>query len=345
MWSTTPISWDGFYEVAPNNDSSLSNFSYRIGIRYEKKIITDTLLVHTEVYAYMSKKNSWVKNEAKTKQFLAYHQILLNMLELYRRKIQNVYYTLDNPYTADSLFEDYSKAYETERVSFSNQYFSSSNKDSLINHFLNTTNNVLNEETNNSIPNHDKKSLGYGINASIGYLTLNNSLGKKFTNTPIFNAGIDLSYKKIVFGINGYMGWNKVKNEFSYTENTWNKGLKTGIISVELSIGYNIQLNKISFRPFGGINFLQLAPTTNLNAFNGYTIGGNTLVAGVIGDYKLKKVLKLVPGSLFYNRVYSEMDIQFKFSYLPLDFRNNFQSNSILLTVGISTLSRVIEVH
>ena len=112
-WSTTPISWDDFYEVAPNNDSSLSNFSYRIGIRYEKKIITDTLLVHTEVYAYMSKKNSWVKNEAKTKQFLAYHQILLNMLELYRRKIQNVYYTLDNPYTADSLFEDYSKAYET----------------------------------------------------------------------------------------------------------------------------------------------------------------------------------------------------------------------------------------
>ena len=50
-WSTTPISWDDFYEVAPNNDSSLSNFSYRIGIRYEKKIITDTLLVHTEVNA------------------------------------------------------------------------------------------------------------------------------------------------------------------------------------------------------------------------------------------------------------------------------------------------------
>ena len=36
-WDTIPLTWDDFYEIAPSNDSSLSNFEYRIGIRYEKK--------------------------------------------------------------------------------------------------------------------------------------------------------------------------------------------------------------------------------------------------------------------------------------------------------------------
>ncbi len=340
-WDETPLTWEDFYELPPKSDSSLSSFEYRIGVRYEKDNTSDTTLIHSEVYGYMFKKDSWIKEEAKSKEFLEYHQLLLGLLEVYRRKIQVVYYVAEDPYTADSLFDKNILEFENHKKELTDSYFSTNNKDSLITVYKDFVNKQL-EATDMDMSTYLSYSdFNYGVNASIGYLSFDNSLKEKFRNSPIFNAGIDFGYKNIRLGLSGAIGWNKVKNTFTDIRE-WEKGLNVGIIAVELNSGYNFSISKFTLRPYGGIMYFQLSPTGDLNATNGYTIGGGSVVSGVIVDYKLIKKLKLIPGSLFYNRTYSEMDIRFKLSFIPMNYGNEYQSNTIQFTLGISNLTKVV---
>lgn len=340
-WNDIPLSWDDFYEVPPKSDSSLSKFEYRIGVRFEKDNSKDTNLIHSEVYGYMYKKDSWVKEAAKSKEFLAYHQLLLGMLEVYRRKIQVVYYVAEDPYTADSLFDKNILEFENQKEEFTEKYYLSENKDSLTTAYRK----VINKQLENSAI--DKSTLltysnfDYGVNVSAGYLSFDNSLNEKFRNSPVFSAGLDFGYNNIRFGFSGTIGWNKVKNTFKEVRE-WEKGLNVGIIAIELTGGYNFSISKFTIRPFGGIMYFQLSPTGDLNATNGYKLGGGAPVTGLIADYKLIKKLKLIPGSLFYNRTYSEMDIRFKFSFIPMDYGSGYQSNTLQFTIGISSLSKVV---
>lgn len=340
-WNDRPLTWDDFYEVPPKSDSSLSHFEYRLGVRYEKDNISDTTLIHSEVYAYMFKKDSWIKEEAKSKEFLAYHELLLGMLEVCRRKIQVVYYIAEDPYTADSLFDKNLAEFENQKREFTTSYYASNNKDSLIAEYQQViysqlADNDIHKSTYLSYSNFD-----YGVNVSAGYLLFDNSLQEKFTNSPVFSAGLDFGYKNIRLGLTGTIGWNKVKNTFNNVRE-WKEGLNVGVVSLELNTGYNFSISKFTVRPYGGVMYFQLSPTGDLNATNGYTIGGGSLVTGVIVDYKLIKKLKLIPGSLFYNRTYSEMDIRFKLSFIPIDYGQGYQSNTIQLTLGISSLNKVV---
>ncbi len=340
-WDETPLTWEDFYEVAPKSDSSLSSFEYRIGVRYEKDNSSDTTLIHSEVYGYMFKKDSWVKEEAKSRQFLAYHQLLLGMLEVYRRKIQIVYYVAEDPYTADSLFDQNIVEFESQKKEFTDRYFSTKNKDSLITVYQKVINKQLQDTDIDKSTFLSYSNFDYGVNVSAGYLSFNNSLKDKFRNSPVFNAGLDFGYNKIRFGLSGTIGWNKVKNTFTDIRE-WEKGLNVGIIAVELNAGYNFSISKFTLRPYGGIMYFQLSPTGDINASNDFTIGGGSMVTGLMVDYKLIKKLNLIPGSLFYNRTYSEMDIRFKLSFIPMNYGNDYQSNTIQLTLGISNLNKVV---
>ena len=90
--------------------------------------------------------------------------------------------------------------------------------------------------------------------------------------------------------------------------------------------------------------YFQLSPTGNLNATSDYKIGGGALVTGIIADYKLIRKINLIPGSLFYNRTYSETNIRFKFSFIPMNYGTGYQSNTIQFTLGLSSISKVVSV-
>lgn len=345
-WNDSALTWTDFYETPPAAavDSNLSNFEYRIGVQYEKNKTSDTTLIHSKVYAYMFKKHSWVKEEAKSPTFLAYHQLLLEMLEVYRRKIQLVYYTIDDPYITDSLYSENVRAFENQKAELTATYHTTPNKDSLIAAYQTEITNQLTTSNIDNSSNLSFSKLNYGINVSAGYLTFDNSLKEKFNNSPLLNIGLDFGNHKFRFGLGGTIGWNKVKTTFNDTRE-WKKDLNVGILAVELNAGYNLSFSKFTVRPFGGIMYFQLSQTGDLNATNGYVIGGGSLVTGIIADYKLSKKLNLIPGSLFYNRMYAEMDIRFKVSLIPMDYGVRYQSKTLLFTIGVSSLNKVVKLN
>ena len=94
-WSQGKLTWDDFKEGKSElHESQISYFAYSFLFFPERQMFENALVVRNVARAHMDRNLSWVNPEYKTEQLLRYNQVIFDIVELYRRKLQIELYSV-----------------------------------------------------------------------------------------------------------------------------------------------------------------------------------------------------------------------------------------------------------
>ena len=89
-WTDGKLTWNDFQER--EQSIGVSELEYFLGYNTGKHKFNDTTVFRIQTFCYMDRNLSWIDKDFKNNQYLKYNQVIFNIAELYRRKLQ---YALD----------------------------------------------------------------------------------------------------------------------------------------------------------------------------------------------------------------------------------------------------------
>lgn len=350
-WSQGTLTWNDFKGDHYTNDSTNSYLAYDLSYEYHKKEINDTSLIYFEAVASIDPNESTVSPNHGNESELKLNQIIFDIVEIHRRKLQVFLDSVEHPLMVDSLFPLYFDTLKTKIHEIQKQYANSSNKTVFLSESQVSTSKLLDYYVINGIPPFTANKNAFGIHLGLGLGIYNNNLNQYFTNPITLEIGGDLKIKKALIQVTGNVGWNTTKQEFDI-EGEWPDDFSASAMSIESNIGYGIDLGKISITPIIGAKFYGIVSLTGTETTVGlrtikqynsyYTITPNL---GVLLDYKLSRIVKIVPTTNLNSKKIQELDLRFKITANPIDFNNSLTTTAINTTIGISYSSRTIHLN
>jgi len=334
-WSKEKLTWNDFQGVAVNGDN-VSKLKYVLSLETKKKEINDTIFNFTEASAYMDRNLSWVKKDQKNNQSLIYNQVIFNLVELHRRKLQLDLNQMNSIYESDLIFNQHFSNLNNEIAKFQKQSKKGNNLPT-IEIWEVLINDKLKEYSNKSIKKFKNNKVGLGMFIGLGSGIFTNSLKDHVTNNVInLTYGFDIAYKKHTLFLNGSLSFNIVKKEFIVDDITWMKDKKTTLALIDVSYGYPIIDNsKLKLIPFAGLCITELTSKNNEEDKDLKLVDYN-LIFGLNADYKIKRIVNFTPSAFSGGKEYKETSIRVKLFANKVNYSNNLQGYSVNLSVGIS---------
>ena len=332
-WTDGKLTWDDFQEksIALRN----SELKYYIGYNTENFKSNDTAFLKVIAFCYVDKNSSYIKREFKNERYLRYNQVIFDLAELYRRKIQ---YDIDRVSTTyeigiqfkqnvDQLDQTIDK-FQTESGYGQNIH--------VITNWEKIVSNELNVLAKVSKPQFVKQNFGYALQAGLGSGMFTGSVGEHFGPTFNLMFGFDLAFRRSIFYINGTLAWGKVKEDYTYDQKVWIKDQNTNVAIIDISYGYAfIDNSKLKLSPFVGLGITEIAGKKTDDPKDQLRIVDYNLIFGINVDYKFKKRIKMMPNSLFGVKESVETSIRARFYITRANFYDDLNGYSINLTIGL----------
>lgn len=326
-WSEGKLTWNDFKEKESTHN--ISDLKYYFGYKTEKQRFGDTTVLRIKAESYMDKNLSWVHPNYKTEQLLKYNQVLFDIVELYRRKLQYDIDQINFMYELEGKF-NYTLDLCNKEI---DQYYSETNEGqdfSMIQKWENQISNELNDFPINKLPSLKLSKFGYSFNIGLGSGAFVGTLGEYFT--PSFNIllGFDFQYKKSVLYLNASLGFDKVKKDFA-TDKNWNKGQSSSASIVELCYGYAVIDNsKFKLSPYAGLGITEFALNSKVKENNTQMVDYN-ISFGLNFDYKYKENLNLIPRSILSIREKATYTLRTKLFVTKANYSQNIKGYTINL--------------
>lgn len=333
--SLNKLTWDDFQEK--EEAEGASRLDYLFGFHMiDKKRINDTIfhgLIDT--YAYVDKRKSWVNKNYKNSQYLRYNQVVFDITELHRRKLQNHLNSINVAFEANIIFNEYQTNLKNEINRFQKQSKRGKNLNTIA-FWEDLIAEQLSQQKVINTPTINKKNLGLGMFVGLDTGMFTDKLHEHFENNALnLIYGFDVAYKKHILFINGTLGSSKTKKDFTIAQNNWPNNKKTIIALIDLSYGYALIDNKsIKFSPFTGLGITEISVSNN-NSDEGLRLVDYNLIFGINTDYKIWKRVNLIP-NLMGGRGYNETSIRMKLFASKANYTSAINGYSINLAVGIS---------
>ncbi|MDH6312498.1 hypothetical protein M2137_001269 [Parabacteroides sp. PFB2-10] len=337
-WSEGALTWNDFIER--RNSQGVSELKYFLGYHARKQKFGDTTVVRNMAEAYIDRESSWINPEYKTEQFLRYNQVIFDIVEIYKRRLQ---LELDG---ASSIFDTESKLYATYAYCTNEiEQFQLESADGFnleaIEFWEQIVSNELNRYTEKSIPEFKNRSFGYGLHAGIGAGTFSGSIADHFSPTFNFMFGFDFAYKRSIFYLNGTLAGGKVRKDY-LSNDYWYEDQNFGLAVIDISYGYAFLDNKkFKLAPFAGLGITELSATNKNDKENGLRLVDYNVIFGLNADYKLRKKINLT--SAIKEKV--ETSIRARLYVTRANFDPNLKGYSINLTVGICGFGNMIRLQ
>lgn len=339
-WNEGKLTWEDFSER--ESLSAISELKYFLGYNTEKERFGDTIVLRNKAKCYMDKNFSWINPAFKTEQYLRYNQVIFDIVEIHRRRLQ---YELDR---INSFFETEGKFNNiyTSCNSEIEQFKKESNGGRLVSSiefWEQTTAEELKYQSHNKIPVFENRNFGYGMNAGFGTGLFTGSLGKHFG--PTFNLifGFDLAYKKSMFYLSGTVGVNKVRKDY-ISDISWHEGQRTNVAIVDISYGYPLIDNKrIKLSPFAGLGITEISEVSINDTENEVRMVHYNMIFGINTDFKLKTRLSLLPNPFLGVKEKLETAIRARLYVAKANYYNDLNGYSVNLTIGFSGFGNVIK--
>lgn len=331
-WIEGKLTWEDFTERAYRQEISelKYNFEYQTG----RQKYGDTVVVRNIVYAYIDRKQSWINPEYKTEQYLKYNQVIFDIIEIYRRKLQKESDILGDMFYVEGEFQILydSCTYEIER--FYKESKGGSDLKSII-YWEWKVSDELVRHTNISIPEFENRSFGYGMHFGMGSGSFTGSIGKYFAQNVSFTYGFDFAYKKSILYLNGTLAGGKVIKSYMSAEN-WYETQNVNLAILNISYGYAfLDNNKFKLAPFAGFGVTELSSRSIDNI---RLVDGN-VVFGINADYKLRTKIKLIPDipiAIFASsKEKVETSIRARLCVSKANYTPDLNGYSINLTIGL----------
>ena len=93
------------FQAKPTKQSA-SHLAYVLLYETDKKIIDNVVYEGVFTDAYIDKSLSYIHANLKDEHHLKYNQVIFNIVEIHKRKLQNRIFALENIYSIKSLFRD-----------------------------------------------------------------------------------------------------------------------------------------------------------------------------------------------------------------------------------------------
>ena len=198
-WNEGKLTWQDFTER--ESDFTISELKYFLAYHTEKKEYGDTIVNRYKATCYINKNFSWINPAFKIEQYLRYNQVIFNLVEIHRRKLQYELDRLNYYYESEGKFNTIYASCNSEIEKFKKD----SNEGRLVNaidFWEHTTNEELKSYRDSKIPDFENKNFGYGMHAGLGTGVFTGSLSEHFS--PTFNIifGFDFAYKKSILFLN-----------------------------------------------------------------------------------------------------------------------------------------------
>ena len=331
-WIDGKLTWEDFTERAYRQEISelKYNFEYQAGIQE----YGNTVVLRNIVYAYINRQQSWINPEYKTEQYLRYNQVIFDIVEVYRRKLQKEADILGNMFNVEGEFLILYDSCTYEIEQFYKESKAGSDLESII-YWEQKISDELVEYPNVSIPKFENRNFGYGMHLGLGLGSFTGSIGKYFTQDIGLTYGFDFAYKKSILYFNGTLTRGKVIKSYMSDEN-WHETQKIDLALLNVSYGYAfIDNNKIKLAPFAGFGAVELS---NRSISNLRFVDGN-VVFGINADYKLRTKIKLIsstPVAIFTSsKEKVETSIRARFFVSKVNYAPDLNGYSINLTVEL----------
>lgn len=337
-WHEGKLSWSDFREF--KSQSQASELKYFFGYESAKERFNDTTIIGIRSYCYIDKVLSWVDTEQKSDLLLRYNQVIFDIVELYKRKLQSDFYGIPSFYYSDNIFQGVYFNCASEIEKFSNQSNNGTNE-YVIQSWEERISESLDLVKLQKYPSIVRRKFGYGLHCGFGAGLFTGDLGTYFTPTINFIFGFDFAFKNWTTFLNGTLaGGSKVKKEF-YSDYVWEKNQNVKFAIGDLSLGYALIDNKkFKISPFAGYGFTEFSLSNENKEDESVLLHHSSWIFGVNSDYKLRKRINLTGLG-----EYVETSIRSRLYVVPINHVGLFSGYSINLTVGINGFGNLIRIN
>jgi len=341
-WSDKKLEWTDFKGI-PNSYSDYdSELKYFIGYSLKDNYYDGIHFTSFETYCYIDKSTSWYKSKIASDSYLLYNQILFNICELYSRYLEDELNALVGSYAyisskAENLLIEYSNR-NSDRIS---EIQFSTNYGTDIQEIMKWSKKIEEELSQNSrkiIPDYQLTGSGIGGSFELGYGILMGSINSYFSNGPTLSYGFEYNNEPLIFYLHGTLVFGNVSKTFTKDYKIWDKNNHSGLVLINLSIGYNIFENQ-SFKlsPYFGITLTEFSITDKDKKYDDHQLLSYSPILGIMFDYKFYTSIDIVGYDL--NRNKTDWFIRTNFFIVPMTYGNDFSGSSINLSMGIGGLA------
>jgi len=336
-WAEGKLTWNDFSER--NYEQGVSELNYFLGFETGKQKFGDTIVVRNFAQAYIYKDLSWINPKFKTAQYLRYNQVIFDIIEIHRRRLQ---IELDRMGSFESIY--YSCDNEIER--FYKESNGGSNLGSII-FWEQKMSDELDFFKEEPIPKFENRSFGYAMHAGLGAGYFTSSLGEHFSSTINLIYGFDVAYKQSIFYINATLAAGNVTKDYSFSDEIWNKKKRAGLAVLDVSYGYAfIDNRKLKLAPFLGLGITELSLFSpdymdeNDDENTGYRFVDYNVIFGLNADYKLRTKINLAQSWIMNEKV--ETSIRARLYIAKANYAPDLKGYSLNLTIGICGFGNMI---
>ncbi len=337
-WSEGKLTWQDFTEKPSGKD--VSELRYFLGYNTQKKKYGDTTVIRNVAQCYIDKSLSYIKPEYKTNQYLRYNQVIFDIVEIYRRKLQ---YEMDriSPYAIGDKFNHIYYLCNNEIDQFYKESEAGQNPD-IITHWGQKVVTELKALNDDNIPEFENRNFGYALHAGLGTGSFAGTLGEYFSPSFNFIFGFDLAYKKSILYLNGTLASCKVKRDYVSDQN-WNKGQNANLAIIDVSYGYALLDNhKIKLSPFVGLGITELTAKSDVEDEDNLSLVDYNMIMGLNADYKLRTRLNLASTSSLGMKEKVETSLRARLYVTRVNYYDDLKGYSINLTIGLCGFGNMI---
>lgn len=302
---------------------------------------------------YMDKVNSWIKSGFDVHEAIEFNQVIFDLVEVTRRKLQN---ELDTNRTnrVDAIANFYSTVCDNAINEFiaSSQYGTDT---AVVRKYRTRLEQTLTETTQNEwfepvIP-LGKWGFGWHLGAAGEYFLGEGS--DFFSPRYGLDFGFESVYSRLRIDVNMILAFGSLRRNvpFWHRDNSelvhdWGAGERISGGAVELSAGFDVLNNtRFTLTPFAGIGAGFIDRTNKYlqkdgdDKFINEELGGFRTLAGVQGDWKLRRRYSL----LWYGRTYAETSLRFRLYVAKTNFRSPCQTYSLNFGIALNGFGRTVK--
>ncbi len=331
-WTDGKLTWNDFQER--EQSIGVSELKYFVGYSTGKQKFEDTTVFRIQTFCYVDRNLSWVDKGFKNDQNLKYNQVIFDIAELYRRKLQYELDRVSSIYEVELRFNQNFTKLNKEIDQFQQESNGGQNWE-VINQWDTLIQNELKFYENPEIPKFSKRNFGYALHAGLGSGTFTGTLGEHFGSTFNFIFGFDFAYKKSILYLNGTLAGSKVLKDYLSDKN-WYQGQHVDVAIMDVSYGYAIvDKSKIKLTPFFGLGITELSGENKDDTEDALRNVDYNLIFGINTDYKINKRLNIVPVAYFGMKESVETSIRARLYITRTNYFDDLNGYSINLTIGL----------
>jgi hypothetical protein len=328
-WKDGKLTWDDFQAQPTKNNPTY--LGYVLLYQTDKRVVDDVTYFGVFADAYIDKSLSFVHLNLKDDYHLRYNQVIFNLVEIHKRKLQKRIYLVDNIFDMSPLFSDSKSQLEREVLDFQEEGNYGIQREITDKWLLKTTN-ELTASRSFEIPDFRKSNWTYGLYGGVDFGFYGDSYSEIFNNTIAMSLGFEFSYKKVFMGLNMSFTNSKLNTDLIDDSLLIPEGEKSTIGLLNSYFGYPVyETKKFRIIPFAGYGVTFFGEVGDLD--NKQETSAATSIFGVNFDLKNKKTVNFTP-SLF--NIREEGNSYFRARIFMSNSNFNTNLKGYTLNIGLS---------